>query len=66
MDRTPAVDMAFDEGVRDATENKAAKPGYDPSTPQHARYLEGFHSVTAKMVGKGITKLDNPATAEMN
>lgn len=61
-DRTPSVDIAFDEGQRDAMENKIAKPGYDPATPQHARYLDGFHSVSEKRIKEGIT----PTSAEMN
>lgn len=59
-DRTPAVDMAYDEGQKDAMEGKSAKPGYDPSTAQHARYMDGFHDVTAKRIAGGIGKLEKP------
>jgi hypothetical protein len=62
-DRTPAVDQAFDEGVRDALSNKPAKPSYDPSTEAHGRYLDGFHSITADMIKKGIKPT---AASEMN
>lgn len=61
-DRTPAVDIAFDQGVKDALENKPARPPYDPSTEQASKYLDGFHSVTADMVKKGI----KPLASEMN
>jgi hypothetical protein len=54
-DRTPAVDLAYDMGVQDSMENKAARPPFDPSTPQHARYLEGFHDDTERRTKAGIT-----------
>ncbi len=61
-DRTPAVDMAADEGQRDAMENKVAKPGYDPSTPQHRTYMEAYHAEQARQVKSGI----KPLNSEMN
>lgn len=60
-DRTPASDIAFGEGERDAQDNKPAKPKYDPSTEQYRRYMEGFHGVSAKRVTEGIGKLDPDA-----
>lgn len=60
-DRTPSADLAFDQGVKDALDNKAARPPYDPSTEQASKYLDGFHSITADMVKKGIKSL-----SEMN
>lgn len=62
-DRTPAVDRAWEEGQSDAMKNIAARPKYDPSTAQHASYLEGFHSVSADLIKKGIGKLDPEASA---
>lgn len=65
-DRTPASDMAFDEGVRDSIEGKTAKPGYSPETEQARRYLEGYHQETERRVKSGI-KSDvkpNPTRAE--
>ncbi len=62
-DRTPAVDMAYDEGVRDCIEGKTAKPGYSPDTAQAMRYLEGYHDETARRVKSGIKA---PTAAEMN
>lgn len=61
-DRTPAVDIAYDEGQRASMENKAAKPKYDPNTEQHRRYMQGFHDHQSK-IAEGIGKL--PAS-EMN
>lgn len=60
-DRTPAAENAFAEGERDAMQNLAAKPKYDPSTEQYRKYLEGFHSVSANRVKEGIGKLDPEA-----
>lgn len=57
-DRTPAVDRAYDEGAAASMRGEAAKPGYDPSTPQHAQYMEGYHADQAKRVQGGIKKLD--------
>lgn len=57
-DRTPAVDRAYDEGVAASMSGETAKPGYDPSTPQHARYMEGFHADQEKRVKGGIKKMD--------
>jgi hypothetical protein len=53
-DRTPAVDMAADEGTKDAMEHKVAKPGYDPSTPQHKSYLEAYHAEQERQIKAGI------------
>lgn len=66
-DRTPAVDMAYDEGQKDCLEGKAAKPGYAPSTPQHARYMEGYHDETERRVKAGIGSdvAPNPTRAEV-
>jgi hypothetical protein len=62
-ERVPAVDRAFEEGKVDAMSNKAAKPSYDPSTPQHAKYMEGYHSISEARIKGGIGKL-HPAVAE--
>jgi len=56
-DRTPAVDRAYDEGERDALQNIPARPSYDPSTPQYARYLEGFHAVSERRIKEGMGTL---------
>lgn len=62
-DRTPAADIAFQEGESDALQNKIAKPKYDPSTEQARKYLSGYHSVSEKRVKDGIKPL-NPVIAE--
>src|ERR1700756_664222 len=41
-DRTPAVDVAYDLGVQDSIDGKAAKSPFDPSVPQTQSYLKGF------------------------
>jgi hypothetical protein len=66
-DRTPAVDMAFDEGTKDCLEGKAAKPGYAPETEQYRRYMEGYHGETARRVAAGIGSdvKPNPTRAEI-
>jgi hypothetical protein len=66
-DRTPSVDMAFDEGTKDCLEGKAAKPGYDPSTEQHRWYMEGYHAETERRVKAGIGSdvKPNPTRAEV-
>ncbi len=60
-DRTPAVDRAFDEGKQASMSGKPRKPGYDPSTPQYASYMEGYdkdQERSAKTIGRGNP--DNP------
>lgn len=41
-DRTPAVDIAYDQGVQDCIEGKTARSPYDPSLPQTQSYLKGY------------------------
>lgn len=53
-DRTPAVDRAYEEGVQDCMDGKSANPGYEPSLPQYARYMEGYHDETERRVKKGF------------
>ncbi len=53
----PAEDQAFEQGKTDSLLGKSANPPYDPSLPQHAKYLAGFHDATAARVAAGITKL---------
>lgn len=55
--RTPAADRAYAEGETAAMQNETAKPVYAPETEQYRKYMEGYHSVQAKQVGKGIEKL---------
>lgn len=61
-DRTPVVDIAYDEGVRDSAENRPAKPKYAPDTPLAMRYMEGFHDETSRRTKAGI----KPLNSEMN
>lgn len=65
-DRTPATDMAYEEGVQDSMDGKTAKPGYDPSVPQYQRYLAGFNDETARRIKEGIKPdvTPNPSRAD--
>ena len=58
-DRTPAVDIAADEGQKDAIEHKPAKPKYDPSTPQHKAYMTAYADEQGRQLKAGIGKLDH-------
>ena len=60
-DRTPAVDIAYDLGVQDSIDGKAAKPPFDPSVPQHEKYMAGYHAETERRLKAGIKKLDDDA-----
>jgi hypothetical protein len=56
VDRTPSVDRAFDEGKKMSAENKPAKPGYDPSTPQYRAFMDGYAEHQASLaasLGRG-------------
>ena len=55
--RVPAVDHAYEQGKTDCLLGKSASPPYDPSLPQHARYMEGWHDATKERIEAGITKL---------
>jgi hypothetical protein len=59
VDRTPAVEIAADEGVKDAMEHKPAKPKYDPSTPQHSAYMTAYADEQGRQLRSGIGKLDS-------
>lgn len=63
-DRTPAVDIAYDEGKAASMRGEPAKPGYDPSTPQHAQYMQGYHDDQGKRVKGGIKPLENDKGAK--
>lgn len=59
-DRTPSVDLAYDEGIRDCIAGKTAKPGFAPDTVQFTRYMDGFHAETARRLAAGMGKLEKP------
>ena len=56
-ERVPAEDRAYEEGKTDSMLGKSAKPSYDPSLPQHAQYMQGYHDATESRIKSGITKL---------
>jgi hypothetical protein len=53
-DRTPAVDMAADEGQRDAMESKPFQPGYAEGTPQRESYTKAFYAEQERQIKAGI------------
>lgn len=57
-DRTPAVDIAYDQGTQDCIDGKAARSPYDPSVPQTASYLKGFADEQERRLKNGIKKLE--------
>lgn len=65
-DRTPASDIAYEEGRQAALQNVqgGAKPPYDPSTEQFRRFMEGFHSVSEERVTNGIKPLHPEVDAD--
>lgn len=56
--RVPAVDRAYEEGQTASMEGKTANPSYDPSTPQHAEYMKGYHDDQEKRIKGGIKKTE--------
>lgn len=66
-DRTPSVDIAFDEGVADAMDGKTQNPKYAPTVPQYQRYLDGYAEEQERMVKKGIGSdvKPNPSRADV-
>lgn len=65
-DRTPSVDVAFDEGQQDSMDGKTANPKYAPSVPQHASYMKGYHEDQERKIKEGIGSdvKPNPTRAE--
>lgn len=67
-DRTPAVDIAFDEGTQASMTGGSPKPPYHPSTPQYTSWIKGFQEHQATLA-EGFKKLEPadgfiPMTAE--
>ncbi len=68
-DRTPAVDTAYADGQKASMEGKSAIPPYDPSTPQHMRWMEGFNDDTDRRIKAGIKPMDDappPRSSDMH
>ena len=53
-DRTPAADRAYQEGRRAGLQGDRAAPGYDPSTEQHRKYMQGFHEAMESRIKQNI------------
>jgi hypothetical protein len=62
-DRTPATDRAYDEGKQASMENRQGKPPYDPSLPQHQKWLEGYADHQATLA-KGFKPLSQKAAGD--
>lgn len=60
-DMTPSIDRAFDEGKRIGLAGAPCNPPHDPSVPQYARWMEGFHEGQAVLANGGFKK---PAEAQ--
>lgn len=55
-EREPAEDKAFAAGKRAGMAGETAKPPFDPSVPQYARWMEG-HAEGQAIVAKGFKKV---------
>ena len=60
-DRTPAVDIAYEQGIQDAMDAKSAISPYDPSVPQHTEYLRGYSDEQERRMRKGFKQLEPEA-----
>lgn len=64
VDRTPAIDKARAAGKREGLKGAPRKPPHDPSTPQYAKWIEGYdegqtatqQAFAAKMQGVNAAK----------
>ncbi len=63
-DRTPAADIASEEGERDALQNLPARPKYDPSTEQHRKYMDSYHNVSERRIKEGMGTLHPEVVAD--
>lgn len=63
-DRTPAVDIGYDQGVQDCIEGKTAKSPYAPSVPQTQSYLKGYADEQERRLKGGIKKLEPEEQAD--
>lgn len=64
-DRTPASDIAAEEGERDALQNIPARPKYDPSTEQYRKYMTAFHDVSERRIKEGMGTLHPEVEADL-
>ena len=55
--RVPAEDHAYEQGKTACLLGLSPNPPYDPSLPQHKRWMEGYHDATEARIQAGITKL---------
>lgn len=57
-DMRPATDKAYDEGKRAGLDGEPAKPPHDPSVPQYASWMEGWHAGQAVLASGFREKLN--------
>ena len=50
VDLTPAVEKARADGKRAGLKGETCSPPHDPSVPQHAAWIEGWHDGQAVLV----------------
>lgn len=64
-DRRPATDVAYDAGKGAGMGGQDMRPPYDPSVPQHQRWLEGWHDGQEILASafKKLEPLDVPSEA---
>jgi hypothetical protein len=59
-ERQPAEDKAFEAGKRAGMAGETAKPPHDPSTKQHARWLDG-HAEGQAVLSQGFKPMEKKA-----
>lgn len=59
-ERQPAEDRAYEEGRRAGMKGESNRPPYDPSVPQHQKWLAGYSDGNAVLASEGIKQLQQP------
>jgi hypothetical protein len=62
-DKTPSVDIAFDQGKMASMQNKPRKPPHDPSVPQYASWMAGYDEHQTTLMG-GFKTLEGTPEGE--
>jgi hypothetical protein len=63
VDRTPAEDRAYDDGKRVGLAGGPCNPPHDPSVPQYAKWMGGFHAGQA-VLAAGIKRKEPEPEAD--
>ncbi len=56
-DRTPATEIAYDEGQKASMSGESPKPPYHPSTPQYTQWITGYQDHQSQRLKEGIKPL---------